>query len=1054
MAEDRIDSIIDLQKVQAELDATSKGVKDLVALIQSVKGKGLDIMAATNVADVNKLSKELAGLKGQASGLATSIIDTNKAIKAQAVALEENIKKQTEYKNRIKEISEELKTLKAAQEIVNKSTAPGNDDEKKAIQEKIDLLNQELAVKKVLDREVSKTITNQIKEKEGLVDTTKALDQQEKARKKEAEAATKQAAASEKAAKKAAEEARPYRQLALAFAAAAKEAQDLAAKYGTMDKRSQAAAKRANELNNELKKIDASIGNHQRNVGNYSSAFDKVGASVSRLTTNFLGLLGIVSVGSIFKDSVDEFLEMDRNVRQLQNTLKNVGVPEAFDRISDSANRLAKQFTYLDNDEIIKSFNQLIVYGKLTEKQMNELIPVIIDFAAASGQTLEGATSTVIKALEGNGKALKEYGINMRDAKTTTEAFGLIMTQLKPKVDGVGKAFADSSAGGIATAKQDFKDLKEEVGEGLIPALNFLLRVLSDVVNGFKVAGTAVKEFFSGGTGAFQVNVDAINKDTNFAATVQQQLEQRISSYEAIQKNIETQLGRKLTQSKEDQKLLKDTQETVLKGFKASADNAQKEINAISKTLKNTQEDTFKLRSLMTTVQASLGAVNKLSASTSVIGIGNPDKPFTATKGEDPAKKAAELAERIRKANFEATKAQQEELVKIQEEIYKDETQSFDVRISALRQFIQEKARLIELERQFEKGTPGIIAEEIIKIEADKQTDLNELVRNGHQEYNKILGKEQEEEVKRHKETADRVKKVHEDLQKDVAAGVKAANDAIREAAEARDKEVEDLQKSKEDLRVELINESEALIFDILTAGFDRRKNLIQDEIDLLERKKQKDIEVANATITNAQDRAAAITVINARAEAEAQILEQKKRQIDLQRARFEKAQSVASIITNTAVAVVKSLDKPALIPLIVAIGAAQLARVIATPIPRFKQGGKHKGGLMIVGDGGKSEGIELPDGTVMKSPATSTLMDAPKGTVIHKDYSKMMLKATVTNVPVYKETTRSDSTPLVVAGLKSVEKAIKKIPQQHITVENVIRKSIRSGNSTTIHAS
>lgn len=1074
MAEDRIDSIIDLQKVQAELDATSKGVKDLVALIQSVKGKGLDIMAATNVSEVNKLQKELGGLTTQVNNSTASIIATNKAVRDSTESLKvytgqtakladtvkQNIKQSVEYKQRLSEISNELADLKLARNALGQIgvTDANRDQVEKELannRSRVEVLTEEQKQVKLLSSELDKFTDSQIKQQQAsatATDTLKGLEAElENLRKirdttltvgtKEFdEANVKIGKLNEliKASKASAENNRPYKQLALAFAAAAKEAQDLGVKYGTMDKRSQAAAKKANELNNQLKQVDYTLGNFQRNVGNYPKGLDKIGTSISNLSRNFLGLIGITSLGALFSSSIDEFVEMEKNVRQLQNTLKNLGVPEAFGRIEVAAEKLQKQFGYLDNDDILKTFNQLVVYGKLTEKQINELIPVIIDFAAASGQDLASATSLIIKSLEGNGKALKEYGINMKDAKSTTEAFSIIMEELKPRVDGVAASFAESSSGGLAKAKQDFKDLKEEIGAGLLPVLNKLLTFFNEAIKGAQMLAKDIGLLFSGGTDAVRKNFD---EETTKAAV--KNIEDKFRLLDANQRidernKLQIAIG-------EQNKLLKDLSvggKLFNEGLSSPAriEQINKKIDFNKKLL----DVLFKLQ-------------NEGDPSGKVLGIGDPNAGFGKGKTDDAAKKAADLAERIRKAEFETTKALQEERVKIQEEIFKDESKSFDERIAALREFVQEKARLIKLERTFEKGAKGLLKAEIEAIEADKQTELNELLRNGHDEYNKILGEKKKEEEKIHKETADRIKKIHEDLQNDIEKGLKEASDRLKAELDKRD----EIEKEKAGLKSQLVEETEGLIFDILTASFDRQKNEIQDQIDLLEKKKQKDIEVANATITNAVDRAAAITVIEARAAAERVTLEQKQRQIDLQRARFEKAESIASIITKTAEAVIATLAKtppPAGLPLaflIGAIGAAQLARVVATPIPKFRDGGTHKGGLMIVGDGGKAEGIELPDGTVLKSPSTSTLMEAPKGTKVHADYSKMMLKATVTNVPVYKEVSRSDDTAKEVKLMRGeVVKAIRKIPQQQITVQNVISKRIRSGNSTQINAS
>lgn len=1138
MSEDRIDSIIDLTATQKEVDALELQIKKVVELIKSTKEKSVEVTTAKSVAEYNKLNKELGSLVQQTDAASKSVVKSTQSIKEQTDSLNENIKKQTEYKERIKEITSELKQLEAAQKIVSTSTAPGNEEEKKAIAEKINLLNQELTVKKILDKEITKTITNQVKEVEGINNVTKSLSQQQKEREKEAKATEKQAAASEKAARKAQEEARPYRQLALAFAAAAKEAQDLAVKYGRLDPRSQAAARRANELNNELKKIDATIGNHQRNVGNYGSALDGLGTKLRNLATGFLALLGITSLGSFFSSSIDAFVEMEKNVKQLENTLKNLGVPEAFGRIETSANRLAKQFKFLDDDEILKTFNQLIIYGKLTEDQINDLIPVIVDFSAATGKDLAESTSIITKALEGNSRGLREFGINMKDASGTTEAFSLIMKELKPRVDGMAQSFADSASGGLAAAKQEFKDLKEEIGEGLLPALNGILDFFNKAVKGMREFGKDFRLYMQGGPAAVAAQ---------FALDVQKGVDENIkqmfgtlSTLERGEKIIEFQLA-----IEEQNKLLQSLQSGSLAKEGLGTEKRLAEVTSKIAALKNTLKILFEQ-------QFNSGDGKK------ILGVGEPTAPKAKT--DDSAKKAEELVERIRKANFEAAKAAQLENIKLQEEIFKDETKSFDVRIAALREFVQEKVRLIELERQFEKGAKGLTKEEIVAIETQKQTELNQLVRDGHQEYNRILKAEQDKEAKLHKENAERIKKIHEDLQKDIEEGLKDANNRLQAIL----KEREDIEKEAANLRAELANEGIGLAFDLLTAQYEHEKNLIQDQIDLLERKKQKEIEVANATITNLQDRAAAITIINDRAAAEEAILEQKKRQVSIKEAQFEKAESIANIIAKTAEAIIASLAKtppPAGLPLaflIGAIGAAQLARVIATPIPRYAEGvgvqpkeKGHPGGAAIVGErkdktpelveepNGKTyivtkptlleklpkgsrvvpltienkkiiekqkestrvmvsevrkeiynnsipaykngvgavikptwtlsvvkpdsdivnnvidinrnktaEPIKLPDGTLLKSSYNTVTNNRVEKT--YHDFKQMMLKSTLTNVPVFKETTRSDKTEAAVLKMeKSVVSAIKKIPQPITLAENIISRKIR--NTTQI---
>ena len=81
-----------------------------------------------------------------------------------------------------------------------------------------------------------------------------------------------------------------YAALSNQYKEAAQKAKDLAASQGISSKASKQAAAEARALNDKLKTIDATLGNHQRNVGNYGSALKGVGKDLhhaSQLTGVF-----------------------------------------------------------------------------------------------------------------------------------------------------------------------------------------------------------------------------------------------------------------------------------------------------------------------------------------------------------------------------------------------------------------------------------------------------------------------------------------------------------------------------------------------------------------------------------------------------------------------------------------------------------------------------------------------------------------------------------------------------------------------------------------------
>jgi hypothetical protein len=172
------------------------------------------------------------------------------------------------------------------------------------------------------------------------------------------------------------------------------------------------------------------------------------------------------------------------------------------------------------------------------------------------------------------------------------------------------------------------------------------------------------------------------------------------------------------------------------------------------------------------------------------------------------------------------------------------------------------------------------------------------------------------------------------------------------------------------------------IISEVAGIGFDKQNADIQTQMDLLDEKRQKEIEVANATIQNEQDKAAAIITINARADAQQKILEDRKRQLQQRQAAYDKASTIAQIITRTALAVVTVLSDNTVpgflkIPLAITVGAlglAQIARAIAAPLPQFKHGKTNSyEGFAEVGDGGQHEVIDR-GGSIEVTPATSTV--------------------------------------------------------------------------------
>ena len=94
--------------------------------------------------------------------------------------------------------------------------------------------------------------------------------------------------------------------------------------------------------------------------------------------------VGIAGIASLLTDATQEAIDAEKATARLRNTLENLGRIDLLDSFAQQAEDLAAALEYLDNDDILGVFNKLATYGKLSQNQIEELTPVIIDFAAKS----------------------------------------------------------------------------------------------------------------------------------------------------------------------------------------------------------------------------------------------------------------------------------------------------------------------------------------------------------------------------------------------------------------------------------------------------------------------------------------------------------------------------------------------------------------------------------------------------------------------------------------------------------------------------------------------
>jgi len=138
--------------------------------------------------------------------------------------------------------------------------------------------------------------------------------------------------------------------------------------------------------------------------------------------------------------------------------------------------------------------------------------------------------------------------------------------------------------------------------------------------------------------------------------------------------------------------------------------------------------------------------------------------------------------------------------------------------------------------------------------------------------------------------------------------------------------------------------------------------------------------------------------------------LEKKKRKEQHKQAVFNKASAIAQAGISTALAILNALNTKPFLPLgpIMAtvagtLGAIQIGAILATPIPKYKDG--RKGGpreIAMINDGGVTEVVEHKDGTAETYSGKNRIVQLLEGDTVHKsiqDYEKLQYAAMMANI-------------------------------------------------------
>lgn len=736
-----------------------------------------------------------------------------------------------------------------------------------------------------------------------------------------------------------------------------------------------------------------------------SSGGGGFGAKIRGFGTNLLaglgigaGLAGGAAILGFLKSSVDEASAAEEASARLKATLDNLGKSDAFERLNSSATDFANTFKFLDNDDILGVFEQLITYGKLTEQQINELTPTIINFAAKQRISLSEAADVVIKALEGNGKALKTYGIDLQDAGSEIERYNLLQTVLKEKTEGAAEAFGKTFKGGAAEARQELANISEDLGNVLIPLLNSALGAVRDL---FKETANVFKSdrlskfqkftYFLGNESAAKIaNQEAEDKAKAQKADAEKARQSVVGNNSVL--GLGGGLSNKSKEQLEKEKRAAEkAEQDRANAAKRAADKQRAERERLAaEFIKLTEEIAGKSAELQfydaPQLTRDLNRANEYYDKLEERAQGNSEtlKKIDELRNRENAL----IVQKYQDQEFERRKKLSEEEAKRQQQLDKD-------RIAKQLALQDELAQKLADKAQDQLGTKAAVLA-LKTMKAFGKDKLNAQIEE--------LDMQEQVEIAAAKGNEEKI------------AEIRARYAFLRFQAER------DFAKKRQDMIFGIIQDSlntVSTVFDAISAKEDEQ--LAKDRAINEQKKKNLDIRLKKGLISQQE--------YNSQVSKLDEEQQKKEREIRLKQFRRDKAIKIASAIMNTAQGVIAQFSAgPAgfvLAALVAALGAIQIGVIAAQKPPEFAKGGylpgpSHKEGGMPVTDPRTGRKVaEVEGGEVILSKSTVRNNPDLVGALLHSSMNRG-------GAPIRASWMNQSHSGLNVAGIRRSQQSVR----------------------------
>lgn len=204
---------------------------------------------------------------------------------------------------------------------------------------------------------------------------------------------------------------------------------------------------------------------------------------------------GVIQVVGGLVRSMNVLLDASLGQRQAM-TLASVAFGDAAGEMGNFASSM-QQVTNFEDDQLLSLMAKLSQTFKLNKDEIQQLVPVLLDFTEANkatGMSVESAFDLMGRALNGHTEMLGRYGIELDDTRLKTEGVSYLVEKLGEDYGGTATALADLR---LQNANA-WGDIQESVGDMLTTLINPLMQGLKLLMDAYNSLSPVMKGFVAG----------------------------------------------------------------------------------------------------------------------------------------------------------------------------------------------------------------------------------------------------------------------------------------------------------------------------------------------------------------------------------------------------------------------------------------------------------------------------------------------------------------------------------------------------------------------------